>query len=157
MNQQVDYLMQLWGDQIASKRYESAIPSSLAGLADCGGLMIRAGEPGSADLSKVARYQVLDRTAQAVDRHLMLLFEEPPVGLGVARAGSLHKLARYRYVTTPALEVGEQCRLLGVSARTYQYWLADLHGYMSAALGADRAVKDVWQALLLSSKKNLAS
>ncbi|NLD15893.1 MAG: hypothetical protein GX665_12535 [Gammaproteobacteria bacterium] len=157
MNQKVDYLMQLWGDQIASRRYESAIPSSLAGLADCGGLMIRSGEPGSADLSRVARYRVMDRTGLAVDRHLVLMFQEPPVGLGAARAGSLYKLARYRYVTSPALEVGEQCRLLGVSPKTYHRWVSALHEYMAAALGSDLAVKDAWQALILSSNKKAAS
>lgn len=157
MNQKVDYLMELWGEQIASKRYESAIPSSLAGLADCGGLMIRSGEPGSADLSRVARYQVMDRTAMAVDRHLLLMFQEPPVGLGVARAGSLHKLARYRYVTSPALEVGEQCRLLGISARTYAYWVNGLHEYMAQALIADTGVPTAWKALILSSSEDVAS
>lgn len=157
MDKNVDYLMELWGAQIASKRYESAIPSSLAGLVDGGGLVIRSGEPGSADLSKVARYQVLDRAALAVDRHLLAMFQEPPAGLGVARAGSLYKLARYRYVTSPALEVSEQCRLLGVSRRTYQYWLAALHEHMQAKLGSDLAVRGIWNTLILSSNKNAAS
>lgn len=157
MDKNVDYLMELWGAQIASKRYESAIPSSLAGLVDGGGLVIRSGEPGSADLSKVARYQVLDRAALAVDRHLLAMFQEPPAGLGVARAGSLYKLARYRYVTSPALEVSEQCRLLGVSPKTYHRWVSAMHSYMAGALAADTAVRPAWRALILSSNKNIAS
>ena len=90
---------------------------------------------------------LLSRSALAVDRHLVRMFDEAPTGLGAGRAGSLYKLARARYMTTPRLLISEQCKLLGISKSTYQNWLDALHDHLAERLSEDIFYCDTWNEL----------
>lgn len=147
MNLKVDCLLELWGMEKSMKRTEAAISSPLGALADTGGLVMRSGSPGSRELAEVAMHQVLSRSALAVDRHLVRMFDEAPTGLGAGRAGSLYKLARARYMTTPRLLISEQCKLLGISKSTYQNWLDALHDHLAERLSEDLFCRDTWNEL----------
>lgn len=157
MNVKVDCLLELWGSEVGRRRYEAAVPSSLAGLVGNGGMLARSGSPGSKCLLEAGRYMVLSSSTQAVDRHLLAMFEEAPKGLGASRAGSLYRLARARYVAMPRLLVAEQCKLLGVSRATYQRWLDTLHDYLADGLSKDVSMRDAWAELDRLSEIKAAS
>lgn len=157
MNAKVDYLLELWGSEQGAQRYEASVASPLAGLVDTGGLVTHSGSPGSKCLAEVAMYHTLSQSTQAVDRHLLAMFEDAPDGLGAGRAGSLYKLARMRYMATPRLLVTEQCKLLGIPKRTYQNWLSALHDYLAGPLSRDKGSRQAWAALDRLSEIKTAS
>lgn len=156
MNVKVDCLLELWGAEVARKRYESALASPLAALIENGAL-VRSGGAGSKCLAQVGRYVVLSKASEAIERHLTAMFEEAPRGVGGGRASSLYRLARARYALAPRLAVTEQCRLLAISSSTYKNWLAALHDYLSSALENDVSMRDLWLSLDRLSEIKIAS
>jgi hypothetical protein len=130
MIEAMETLLLAWGAEVISPRLDVSIRSPLATMSDDapGG-----GTGGSRCLSTVECAVVMSRAVAVVDGALRLLAKDEPLGLG-SRGRVLQRLAGLRYCSQPRLLVAEQCRLLGISPRTYRTRVDELHVDLAAAL-----------------------
>lgn len=129
MIESMEVLLRAWGDECLNPSLDVSIASPL-GRADEDGA---GGQGGSRCLSTVECWVAMSRAAQAVDAALGTMALDAPAGLGAA-GRVMVQLAQARYCQAPGLVVGEQCRRLGVSLRTYHRRVDELHVELARAL-----------------------
>lgn len=129
MIEAMETLLVAWGAEQISPCLDVSIRSPLGSM----GEDAPASAGGTRCLSTVECAVVLSRAAAVVEGALRLLAKDEPLGLG-SRGRVLHRLAGLRYCSQPRLLVAEQCRLLGVSPRTYRTRVDELHVELQSAL-----------------------
>lgn len=122
MIEDIEVLMQHWGDQFNRVGDEGGLGSPMATIMEWGGSAPR-GTPGSRDLL-MASGGGMDHAAQEVAAALSQLERQSEKGALLAR------LARNRYLPRPAWSVRSQLPFLGLGEdadRTYRNWVHALH------------------------------
>ena len=154
MIDEVEELMQHWGNQFNQVGDGGGLGSPMATIIEWGGSAPR-GTPGSRDLMMAAGGG-MDHAAQEVAAALAQLERQSEKGALLAR------LARNRYLPRPALSVRSQLPILGLgdnADRTYRNWVHALHQQVLVILTArsapgrarNRRVKSVETNLLRAS------
>lgn len=129
MIETMETLLAAWGAEQISPYLDVSIRSPLGSM----GEDAPASAGGTRCLSTVECAVAMSRAAAAVDAALQGMAKDEPLGLG-SRGRVLVRLAGLRYCSQPRLLVAEQCRLLGVSPRTYRTRVDELHVDLQAAL-----------------------
>ncbi len=122
MIDEVEELMQHWGNQFNQIGDEGGLGSPMATIMEWGGCAPRS-TPGSRDLM-MASGGGMDHVAMEVAAALAQLERQSDKGALLA------KLARNRYLPRPAWSVRSQLPLLGLgddADRTYRNWVHSLH------------------------------
>lgn len=130
MIEAMETLLVAWGAEVISPKLDVSIRSPLGSMGESAPA---GGSRGGSNLSSVECAVVMSRAAAAVDAALQGMAKDEPLGLG-SRGRVLVRLAGLRYCSQPRLLVAEQCRLLGVSPRTYRTRVDELHVDLQAAL-----------------------
>lgn len=123
MNEVIEALLVAWGNEVISPALDVSIRSPLGTMDEEGAR----GVGGSRCLlTSVEMSVALSPSSRLVQKALNELAEDEPVGLG-ALGRVVVKLAAVRYGQQQKLQVREQCRVLGISERTYRDRVKDLH------------------------------
>ncbi len=125
----METLLLAWGAEQISPYLDVSIRSPLGSM----GEDAPASVGGTRCLSTVECAVVMSQAAAAVDAALQAMAMDEPLGLG-SRGRVLVRLAGLRYCSQPRLLVAEQCRLLGISPRTYRTRVDELHVDLAATL-----------------------
>lgn len=154
MNEVIEALLVRWGEEQGSPALNVSIRSPLGTMDEEGAR----GVGGSRCLlTSVEMSVALSPSSRLVQKALNELAEDEPVGLGpLGRV--IVKLAAVRYGRQQKLQVREQCRVLGISERTYRDRVKDLHLALGDTLQrmlAKGALNDDLTPVELNARKRL--
>lgn len=154
MNEVIEALLVAWGNEVISPALDVSIRSPLGTMDEQGGRSVGGSR---CLLTSVEMSVALSPSSRLVQKALNEVAEDEPVGLG-ALGRVIVKLAAVRYGQQQKLQVREQCRLLGISERTYRDRVKDLHlalGDSLRRLLAKGALNDDLTPVELNARKRL--
>ncbi|SDF22906.1 hypothetical protein [Phytopseudomonas seleniipraecipitans] len=130
MNKVIEALLVAWGNEVISPALDVSIRSPLGTMDEEGGRAVG----GSRCLSSVECEVAVSRASAAVATGLALLAaDEADGGLG-SRGRAMQYLALVRYTSLRPQPVVAQCRVLGISVRTYRTRVGELHAALAEVL-----------------------
>lgn len=123
MNEVIEALLVAWGNEVISPALDVSIRSPLGTMDEEGG---RAVGGSRCLMTSVEHSLVMSPASRLVQQALDGLALDEPAGLG-ALGRVLRGLAVVRYGQQVKRPVADQCRVLGISQRTYRTRVTDLH------------------------------